>query len=51
MNERGFTLMETLVALGILSIVCLTAGLILDTIAKLHQETIELWKQQLGERR
>ncbi len=33
--------------LGILSLVCLTAGLILDTIAKFHQETIELWKEHL----
>ena len=38
-------------ALAILSLVALTAGLILDTIAKLHQETIELWKQQLRDRR
>lgn len=33
--------------LGILSLVCLTAGIILDTIAKLHQENIEFWKQHL----
>ena len=38
-------------ALGILSVVSLTAGLILDTIAKNHQETIALWKRHLGERR
>lgn len=35
--------------LGVLSLVCLTAGLILDTIAKLHLETIELWKQHLSD--
>lgn len=34
-------------ALGILSLVALTAGLILDTIAKLHDENIELWKRHL----
>ena len=34
-------------ALGILSVVAFTAGLILDTIAKLHDETIELWKRHL----
>jgi hypothetical protein len=39
------------VGLGTLSIVFLTAGLILDTISKLHQETIELWKQVLRDRR
>ena len=38
-------------ALGILSVVALTAGLILDTIAKLHDETIELWKRHLREHR
>lgn len=31
--------------LGIVSFVCLTAGLILDTIAKYHYESIELWKR------
>jgi len=38
-------------ALGILSIISLTVGLILDTIARLHDETIELWKQGLRDRR
>jgi hypothetical protein len=38
-------------ALGILSLVALTAGLILDTIAKHHAETIELWKRHLREHR
>jgi len=33
------------VGLGTLSIIFLTAGLILDTIAKFHEETIELWKR------
>jgi len=37
--------------LGILSVVSLTAGLILDTIAKFHAETIELWKRHLREHR
>jgi len=36
--------------LGTLSIVFLTAGLILDTIAKFHQETIELWKESFDKR-
>jgi hypothetical protein len=31
--------------LGTLSIIFLTAGLILDTIAKFHEETVELWKR------
>ena len=34
-------------ALGILSVVSLAAGLILDTIAKMHQETVALWKRHL----
>ncbi len=34
-------------ALGILSVVSLTAGLILDTIAKLHDENVALWKRHL----
>jgi glycosyltransferase involved in cell wall biosynthesis len=38
-------------ALGILSLVAMAAGLMLDTIARFHQETIELWKQQLKDRR
>jgi len=38
-------------ALAILALVAVTAGLILDTIAKLHQETIELWKHHLRDRR
>ncbi len=38
-------------ALGTLSIIAFTAGLILDTIARLHQESIELWKQQVREKR
>ena len=33
--------------LGTLSAVSLAIGLILDTIAKLHDETIELWKRHL----
>ena len=37
--------------LGVLSIISLTAGLILDTIAKFHEETIELWKHHLNEKR
>jgi glycosyltransferase involved in cell wall biosynthesis len=38
-------------ALGILSVVAFTAGLILDTIAKNHAETIGLWKRHLREHR
>jgi len=38
-------------ALGTLSIIFLTAGLILDTIAKYHEETIDLWKRSFRERR
>jgi glycosyltransferase involved in cell wall biosynthesis len=37
-------------ALGILSLICLTAGLILDMIARFHQETIDLWKSHLSDR-
>jgi glycosyltransferase involved in cell wall biosynthesis len=37
--------------LGVLAAICLTAGLILDTIAKLHEETIEIWKRQFSDRR
>ncbi len=37
-------------ALAVLSLVALTAGLILDTIAKLHQESIEIWKHHLRDR-
>jgi hypothetical protein len=37
--------------LAILSLTALTAGLILDTVVRLHEETVELWKQQLDRRR
>lgn len=37
--------------LGIVSFVCLTAGLILDTIAKFHYENIDVWKQAARRRR
>jgi glycosyltransferase involved in cell wall biosynthesis len=37
--------------LGILAVVSLTAGLILDTIAKFHAETIELWQRHLRDHR
>ncbi len=37
--------------LGILATICLTVGLVLDTISKLHQESIELWKRALDQRR
>ncbi len=37
--------------LGILSMICLSAGLVLDTISKLHQESIELWKRALDQKR
>ena len=37
--------------LAILATISLTAGLILDTISKLHQESIELWKRALDQRR
>jgi glycosyltransferase involved in cell wall biosynthesis len=36
--------------LGVLAVVCLTAGITLGTIARLHGETIELWKRHLAER-
>jgi len=38
-------------ALGTLSVILLTAGLILDTIAKYHEETIGLWRRSFRERR
>ena len=38
-------------ALGTLSIIFLTAGLILDTIAKYHEETIGLWRRAFRSRR
>jgi glycosyltransferase involved in cell wall biosynthesis len=38
-------------ALGVLAMICLTAGLVLDTISKLHQESIELWKRALDSKR
>jgi glycosyltransferase involved in cell wall biosynthesis len=37
-------------ALAILSLICLTAGLILDMIARFHRETIDLWKSHLSDR-
>ena len=37
--------------LGTLAVVSLTAGLILDTIAKFHAETIELWQRHLRDHR
>lgn len=37
--------------LAVLSLIALTAGLILDTVVRLHEETVELWKQQLDRRR
>jgi glycosyltransferase involved in cell wall biosynthesis len=37
-------------ALGTLSIIFLTAGLILDTIAKYHEETIGLWRRSFRSR-
>jgi glycosyltransferase involved in cell wall biosynthesis len=37
-------------ALGTLSLICLTAGLILDMFARFHQETMELWKSHLSDR-
>jgi glycosyltransferase involved in cell wall biosynthesis len=37
--------------LGILALISLTAGLILDTVARLHEETVSFWKQQLDDRR
>jgi len=38
-------------ALGILATISLTAGLILDTVVRLHEETVEFWKRELGGRR
>jgi glycosyltransferase involved in cell wall biosynthesis len=35
--------------LGVLSVVCLTAGLILGTISRFHAETVELWKRHLAD--
>ena len=37
--------------LAILALTALTAGLILDTVVRLHEETVEFWKQQLDDRR
>jgi len=37
--------------LGTLSVILLTAGLILDTIAQYHEETIGLWRRSFRERR
>jgi len=37
--------------LAILAAISLTAGVILDTIAKYHQESIELWKRVLDRTR
>jgi glycosyltransferase involved in cell wall biosynthesis len=37
--------------LAILSLTALTAGLILDTVVRLHEETVDFWKQQLDDRR
>ena len=36
--------------LGILSMISLTAGLILDTVVKLHAETVEFWRQNTDNR-
>lgn len=36
--------------LAILSLISLTAGLILDTVVRLHEETVYFWKQQLGDK-
>jgi hypothetical protein len=33
----------------VLSVVCLTAGLILGTISRFHEETVELWKRHLAD--
>ena len=33
--------------LAVLSLITLTAGLILDTVVRLHEETVDFWKQQL----
>jgi glycosyltransferase involved in cell wall biosynthesis len=35
--------------LGVLAVVCLTAGLILGTISRFHAETVELWKRHLAD--
>lgn len=37
--------------LGVLSVIALTAGLILDTVVRLHEETIEFWKQEVDGRK
>lgn len=37
--------------LAVLSLIALTAGLILDTVVRLHEETVELWKQHLDRHR
>ncbi|HIF94856.1 MAG: glycosyltransferase family 2 protein [Myxococcales bacterium] len=37
--------------LAILSLTALTAGLILDTVVRLHEETVKFWKQQMDRRR
>lgn len=37
--------------LAVLSMVALTAGLILDTVVRLHEETVDFWKKQLDEDR
>jgi len=34
-------------SLAVLSLIALTAGLILDTVVRLHEETVAFWKQQL----
>jgi len=33
--------------IGILATISLAVGLILDTVARYHEETIELWRQQI----
>ncbi len=38
-------------ALGLLSVIFLTVGLVLDTATNLHQETVDFWKQQFRTRR
>ena len=38
-------------ALGVLSVICLTVGLVLDTIANLHRETVDFWKHRFGKQR
>ena len=37
--------------MAILSLIALTAGLILDTVVRLHEETVKFWKQQLEQRK